>query len=141
MTEQLRRVLGIDWGRRRIGLAVSDELRISVRGLDTLERTNKAADLARIEGLIRDLGVGLLVVGRPLHMNGKAGGSVSEAEQFGRTLAKRVGLPVRFWDERLTSVEAERRLRGGRSHSKSAVDRAAAELILTEFLDTEGAAE
>lgn len=134
--ESIGRILAIDWGRRRIGLALSDELGLTVRGLPTLERKNKATDLEAIERIVSENDVRLLVVGAPLHLDGSAGKSVGQAEQFGRTVAKRCRVPLELFDERLTSVEAESRLRerGGRRRSKADVDRVAAALILEGYL-------
>jgi len=129
------RILAIDWGRRRIGLALSDELGLTVRGLPTLERKNRATDLSAIERIVTENDVRRLVVGAPLHLDGTAGKSVGQAEQFGRTIAKRCRLPLELWDERLTSFEAENLLRerGGR-RAKADVDRMAAALILDSYL-------
>ena len=140
--ESAGRILAIDWGRNRIGLAVSDELGLTVRGLPTLVRKNRATDLAALERLVAENEVGLLVVGAPLHLDGTAGKSVGQAEQFGRTLAKRCRLPLELWDERLTSFEAENLLRerGGR-REKADVDRLSAALILESFLAARTRAE
>lgn len=132
------RVLALDLGKRRIGLAVSDELGLTAQGLPTLERTNKAQDLEALSRLIRDKGVVLAVVGRPLHMSGAEGRQANQAAQFARTLATHAGVEVRLWDERLTTVEAGRVLsQSGMSRKKqgAAVDRLSAVLILQGFLD------
>lgn len=136
---QLRgRVLALDLGKRRIGLAVSDELRLTAQGLPTLERTNKAEDLEALNRLIRDKGVALVVVGQPLHMSGAEGRQANWAAQFARTLAAHAQVDVRLWDERLTTVEAGRVLsQSGMSRKKqsAAVDRLSAVLILQSYLD------
>ncbi len=129
------KILAIDWGKRRIGLAVCDELGITVRGLPTLERTNRAADLTALEQVAARENIEALVVGRPLHMDGTPGKSTALAEQFGRTLAKLLGLNAIFHDERLTSHEAEARLRAaGKRPTKPEIDRVSAELILESYL-------
>jgi putative Holliday junction resolvase len=138
------RVLALDLGKRRIGLAISDELGITAQGLPTLERTNKAEDLEAIGRLIRDKGVTVVVVGQPLNMSGTEGRQANWAAQFARTLAAHAGTEVRMWDERLTSVEAGRILSQSglsREKRKGAVDRLSAVLILQSYLDSpEGSA-
>lgn len=133
------RILALDWGKRRIGLAVSDELGLTAQGLPTLARTNKAKDLEALSQLIREKDVRLLVVGQPLHMSGDAGRQANQAEQFARTLSARVQVPIKLWDERLTSVEAGRILQESgarRSKQLGVVDRLSAVLILQSYLDS-----
>lgn len=133
--ESRRRILAVDWGKRRIGLAVCDELGLTVRGLPTLVRTNQAADVETLAEIASREEAGSLVVGRPLNMNGSAGKSAAAAERFGRLLAQRTGLEVAYVDERLTSREAEARLREtGRRPTKADIDRVSAEIILQTFL-------
>ena len=132
------RVLGLDFGKRRIGLALSDELGLTAQGLPTLQRTNKAQDLDALRRLIRDNGVGLVVMGQPLHMSGTEGRQANYVAQFARTLESLVQVEVRLWDERLTSVEAGRVLKQSglsRQKQKAAVDRLSAVLILQSYLD------
>lgn len=118
-----------------MGLAVCDELGLTVRGLETLVRTNREADFDYLAKTAVAEDVGRLVVGRPLALDGSVGKTARQAEQFGRTLAKRLGLPLELHDERLTSREAEAILkeRGG-SYSKSEIDRLSAVLILRSYL-------
>lgn len=132
------RILALDLGKRRIGLAISDELRMTAQGLPTLQRTNKAHDLEDLIRLIRDRGVALVVVGQPLHMSGTEGRQANHAAQFARTLATHAQVEVRLWDERLTTVEAGRVLRQSgvsRQKQRAAVDRLSAVLILQSYLD------
>jgi len=132
------RVLALDLGKRRIGLAVSDELGITAQGLATLQRTNKARDLEALSRLIREKGVSLVVVGQPLHMSGTEGRQANHAAQFARTLGAHAQVEVRLWDERLTTVEAGRVLKQSgvsRQKQKAAVDRLSAVLILQSYLD------
>lgn len=132
------RVLALDLGKRRIGLAVSDELGLTAQGLPTLQRTNKARDLEALNQLIRDRSVALVVVGQPLHMSGTEGRQANYAAQFARTLGALTRVEVRLWDERLTTVEAGRVLRQSgvsRQKQKAAVDRLSAVLILQSYLD------
>jgi putative Holliday junction resolvase len=132
------RVLALDLGKRRIGLALSDELGLTAQGLPTLQRTNKAQDLEALRQLIRDKEVALVVVGQPLHMSGTEGRQANQAAQFARTLQSRAQVEVRLWDERLTTVEAGRVLKQSgvsRQKQKAAVDRLSAVLILQSYLD------
>jgi putative Holliday junction resolvase len=133
------RVLALDLGKRRIGLAISDELGVTAQGLPTLVRTNKAEDLDALGRLIREKGVALVVVGQPLNMSGTEGRQANWASQFSRTLAAHVQVDVQLWDERLTSVEARRVLNQSgmsREKRKGAVDRLSAVLILQSYLDS-----
>jgi putative Holliday junction resolvase len=138
MGDLVGRVLALDLGKRRIGLAVSDELGLTAQGLPTLQRTNKAQDLETLRRLIRDKGVALVVVGQPLHMSGTQGRQANHAAQFARTLQANAQVEVRLWDERLTTVEAGRVLKESgmsRQKQKAAIDRLSAVLILQSYLD------
>ena len=133
------RILALDLGKRRIGLALSDELGLTAQGLETLERTNIRADLARIGQIAAENNVATIVIGNPIHMNGQEGRQSGFAHEFGARLHAATGLPVQFWDERLTTVEAQRVLRqSGISIEKraSAVDRLAAVILLESYLDS-----
>ena len=132
-------MLALDVGARRIGLAISDELGITAQGLETLQRTNIREDLARLANIVQERSVGLILVGHPLHMSGRESRQAEYVREFADKLTARVGLPVRFWDERLTSVQAGRVLReSGISIRKRAlaVDRMAAVLLLESYLDS-----
>ncbi len=133
------RILALDLGSRRIGLALSDELRLTAQGLETLERTNIREDLARLSDLAAERGVTLVVIGNPINMNGSEGRRSQWARQFADKLQRRTGLAVRLWDERLTSVEAERTLREGgitRLKNRGTVDRLAAVILLESYLES-----
>jgi putative Holliday junction resolvase len=133
------RVLALDLGKRRIGLALSDELGVTAQGLETLQRTNIREDLARLSQLATEKNVTLLLMGNPLHMSGREGRQAEYTRDFGERLRAATGLPVEFWDERLTTVEAERVLRqSGISIQKraQAVDRLAAVILLESYLDS-----
>ena len=137
------RVLGLDVGARRIGVAVSDALGITAQGLDTLHRKNKKHDLAHLERVIRDYQVKEIVVGLPLRMSGSEGPQAEKIRSFAEDLQKRFGLPVHFWDERLTSVEANRLLREtdlSIEKRGKAVDRMAAVLILQGWMESRSSA-
>ena len=133
------RVLALDLGKKRIGLALSDELGITAQGLETLERTNIREDLSRISQLASEKGVSLILMGNPLHMSGREGRQAEYARDFGGRLQAASGIPVEFWDERLTTVAAQRVLReSGISIEKraQAVDRLAAVILLESYLDS-----
>ena len=105
------RILGLDVGSRRIGMAVSDLLGITAQGIETLQRQNKRRDLAALERVIREYAVREIVVGLPLRMSGAEGTQSEKMQVFAEDLRKRFRLPVHLWDERLTSAEANRLLR------------------------------
>ena len=134
------RILALDLGKKRIGLALSDPLGITAQGLPTLERTNIRQDLAALERLSVEREVGLIVMGYPLHMSGREGRQTEYTRDFAARLAQRTGLEVRFWDERLTTVEAQRVLRSsgiGIEKRAKAVDKLAAQILLESYLDQE----
>jgi putative Holliday junction resolvase len=133
------RILALDVGKKRIGLAVSDGLGITAQGLPTLHRTRIRDDLDHLDAVCREYEVRLLLVGQPLHMSGSESRQGAYTKEFAGRLAERTGLPVRHLDERLTTVQAERVLReSGISIEKRAraVDRLAAVLLLQSFLDS-----
>ena len=140
MTVLPGRVLAIDPGKVRIGLAVSDPGRIIARGLTTLVSRGRARDLDYLESLVRDEEVTAIVVGRPANLDGTPGRMTAFAEKLAEDLRSRTGLPVRMWDESFTSAEAERTLieadvsRARRRHG--AVDKLAAVLLLQGYLDS-----
>lgn len=132
------RVLALDFGKRRIGLAVSDELGLTAQGLATLERTRLREDITRLADLAAERDVSLILMGDPLHMSGRPGVQSEKVREFAERLRQRTGLPIRFWDERLTTVEAQRVLResgiSSRKRAKS-VDRLSAVILLESYLD------
>ncbi len=132
------RILGLDVGSRRIGIAVSDPLGITAQGLETLQRRNKRHDLAALEQVIREYAVREIVVGLPLRMSGAEGTQSEMMQVFAEELRKRFRLPVHLWDERLTSAEANRLLRETEMSIEKrakAVDRMAAVLILQGWME------
>jgi putative holliday junction resolvase len=136
------RILAIDYGSRRMGLAVSDALGITAQGLDTLERKNKRSDFARLERTIREYQVREIVLGNPLRMSGEEGTQSRKVAEFADELRRRFEVPVHLWDERLTSSEANRLLRDAEvslQRRTQAVDRMAATLILQSFLQARSA--
>jgi len=131
------RVLALDVGKKRIGLAISDELGITAQGLETLERTRIREDLERLKQIATSANVSLLLVGNPLHLSGSESRQATYIREFSERLGRYLNLPVLYWDERLTSVEAERVLRqSGASFEqrKKSVDRIAAVLLLENYL-------
>ncbi|HKN18031.1 MAG TPA: Holliday junction resolvase RuvX [Candidatus Sulfotelmatobacter sp.] len=135
------RILGLDVGSRRIGIAISDPLGITAQGLETLQRRNKRTDLAALEAVIREYSVREIVVGLPLRMSGAEGTQSDKMQVFAEELRKRFRLPVHLWDERLTSAEANRLLREADlsiEKRAKAVDRMAAVLILQGWMENRG---
>ncbi|MGH9395565.1 MAG: Holliday junction resolvase RuvX [Terriglobia bacterium] len=135
------RILAIDFGMRRFGLAVSDPLGVIALGLPTLERKNLASDLAALGGLIEQYSIGEVILGLPLSKSGAENAMSQRVAGFAEKLRVRVNCSVRLWDERLSSAEANRMLRGsgiGLERRKRAVDRVAATLILQNYLDWRG---
>lgn len=131
-------MLALDVGKKRIGLAVSDELGITAQGIPTLVRTRIRDDLDKLREIAERWQARLLLIGNPLHMRGTESRQSEYTKEFAGRLAEHLGLPVIFWDERLTSAEAERMLReSGASldERKKAVDRLAAVLLLESFLE------
>ena len=108
--EKPRRVLAVDYGRKRIGLALSDALGLTAQPLAILMRVNRQNDLRRLREACRTHGVTHIIVGHPLHMTGEAGEMADEAARFAARLEKEIGIGVELVDERLTSWEAERLL-------------------------------
>ena len=129
----------MDFGRRRIGLAISDELGITAQGLPTLERTRIRDDLDSLARLIADRNVALVLMGDPKHMSGADSRQGAHTREFADKLVARTGVAVEFWDERWTSVQATRVLKeSGISIEKRAraVDRLSAVILLESYLDS-----
>ena len=138
----LRRALGLDVGDKTVGLAYSDELGITAQGLSTLARTNVEADLTAIAGVCSEHSVEVLVVGLPLNMDGSEGPRAEVSRRFGDRLGQRTGLPVEYWDERLTTMQVERVLLEAdlsRAKRKKVIDKLAAQVILQSWLDAHAA--
>ncbi len=139
MPDTKPRILALDLGKKRIGLAISDPLGITAQGLPNLLRTNKRSDLAALEQLVREHEVGEILLGNPINMKGTEGRQSGWVREFAEALHERLGLPVKLWDERLTSVEANRVLRAsgiGIGKRAAAVDRLSAVILLQSYLDT-----
>lgn len=136
------RILGLDVGSRRIGVAVSDPLGITAQGLETLQRKTKRHDFDYLQRVIQMYDVREIVVGLPLRMSGAEGTQSEKMQVFAEELRKRFRLPVHLWDERLTSAEANRLLRDtdlSIEKRGKAVDRMAAVLILQGWMERRAA--
>ena len=135
------RIMGLDFGSKTVGVAISDELLLTAQGIEIIRRKeeNKLRQtLARIEELIVEYEVEEIVLGYPKHMNATEGVRVELTEEFRDKLMRRTGLPVYLWDERLTTVAADKiMMEAGirREHRKEYVDKIAASLILQGYLD------
>lgn len=132
-----QRILAVDYGRKRIGLALSDELGLTAQPLAILERVNRREDLRRLRDICRKHSVRRIVVGHPVHLSGAAGEMAEEAARFAQRLHKELGIEVELLDERLTSWEAAQIAAetGGGSASKGKPrDDVAAAILLREFL-------
>lgn len=137
-TPPRKRILAIDYGRKRIGLALSDELCLTAQPLSTLARKNRQDDLRRLRDLCRQYAVARIIVGHPLHMTGEAGEMADEASRFADRLRKQLGLDVELMDERLTSWEAEQMTAGTKSDTngkRQPIDDIAAAVLLREYLN------
>jgi putative Holliday junction resolvase len=132
------RVLGLDVGDKTIGVAVSDPLGYTAQGVKVIRRAGLRKDMSEIKQLAREYGAGLIVVGLPRNMNGTIGEQGEKILVFAGELGKVTGLPVRTWDERLTTVAADKvliRADLSRARRKKVIDKVAAMFILQNFLD------
>jgi len=132
------RILGIDSGERTLGLALSDPEGILASALQTIRRSGEAKDLAALAEVIAEHEVGEIVVGHPLNMNGSRGPQAQKAEALAELLRQRFQLPVHLWDERLSTVAAERVMLEAdisRQKRKKAIDQVAAAFFLQGYLE------
>ena len=132
------RILAIDYGTKRIGISLSDPLRILAQPLPTIKVTNIKQVLGEIGNLISEKGVAEIVIGKPLHLKGTKGDTAEKVDAFIEKLKEKFRLPVHDWDERWTSLAAERTIRelGKKPFKhKEKIDQIAAQLILQSFLD------
>ena len=143
----MTRIMGLDYGSKTVGVAVSDGLGLTAQGVETITRTDEGKlrrTLARIEELSKEYQVTRIVLGYPKNMDNSAGERVKKTEEFAAMVEKRTGRPVVFWDERLSTVSAERVLiESGvrREHRKAVIDKIAAVFILQNYLDSGAAKE
>lgn len=139
----MKRIIGLDYGSKTVGVAISDPLGYTAQGIETIHRKEEnklRKTCARIEELIREYEVGLIVLGLPKHMNNDVGNRAEKSLEFGEMLKRRTGLEVVMQDERLTTVEAERTLienKVRREDRKKYIDKIAAVFILQGYLDSE----
>lgn len=136
------RIMGLDYGTKTVGVAVSDPLGLTAQGIETIERKEEnklRRTCARIEELVREYHVDKIVLGFPKHMNNDIGERALKTLEFRDMLVRRTGLEVVMWDERLTTVSAERTLMESgvrRENRKKFVDKIAAVFILQGYLDS-----
>lgn len=136
------RILGLDYGSKTVGVAVSDPLYVTAQGIETITRNEEnklRKTLARIEELCKEYEVDKIVLGYPKNMNNTVGDRAVKSEEFKEMLERRTGLLVILWDERLTTMEAERVLiESGvrRENRKQVIDKIAAVFILQSYLDS-----
>ena len=141
------RVLGLDFGEKTIGVAVSDPLGWTAQGLEIIRRDNEEElkpSVTRIRQLCDELGVETIVLGYPKHMNNTIGVRAEKTIRFKKRLKKETGLPVKLWDERLSTVAAQRELIAAdvsRKDRKKVIDKMAAVYILQGYLDSLAAKE
>lgn len=132
-------ILSLDVGTKRIGMAASGALGIIAQQLDTLTRSDEESDFKRIKDVIKERAITEIVVGLPLNMDGTAGPKAEEINKFVEKLKAKCNVPVRIWDERLTTKQADRLLRDAdisRRKRKKLDDKLAAQLILQSYLDS-----
>ena len=136
------RIMGLDYGSKTVGFAISDPLGLTAQGIETIwrkEENKLRRTCARIEELISEYGVEKIVLGLPKHMNNDIGDRAEKSLEFGEMLKRRTGLEVVMWDERLTTAQAERTLMEGkvrREDRKQYIDKIAAVFILQGYLDS-----
>lgn len=141
-TEDTMRIMGLDYGSKTVGVAISDPLGITAQGIEIIRRNSDKKlrqTLARLEELIVEYQIEKIVLGFPKNMNNTIGDRAEKSLEFKEKLEKRTGLPVIMWDERLTTVEANRTLIEGeirRENRKLYVDKLAAVFILQGYLDS-----
>ncbi|PZO45023.1 MAG: Holliday junction resolvase RuvX [Pseudanabaena frigida] len=129
--------LGLDVGRKRIGVAGCDRLGISVHGITTIIRKSWQEDMAQLQALIEERNIDTLVMGLPYNMDGSLGYQAKHVQKFAHSASKQLGMILEFVDERLTSYEAEEMMRSqgiSTRHNKEMIDRKAAALILQQWL-------
>ena len=141
----MRRVaaLGLDVGRRRLGVAGCDGTGLIATGLTTIRRTNWAEDVRQLLEIVRAREVEILIIGLPYNLDGTVGNQAKQTQKFAERISRSLQLPFEYVDERLTSVEAKAQLKEQKQFStrnKGAIDRRAAAIILQQWLDTRRAA-
>lgn len=136
----MMRIMGLDVGEKTIGIAVSDELGWTAQGIETLKRKSLNEDISHLEKRIQEYNVTKIVVGLPKNMDGSIGPRGEQCRAFAEKLKKRLSLPVDLWDERLTTVAAEKMLIAAdmsRKKRKQVIDKMAAVMILQSYMDAQ----
>lgn len=133
----MRRLLALDVGEKRVGIAICDESRTLARPLLTLNRASKKEDFAKIAALCREHAIEKVIVGLPKTLRGEEGPQAQRVRRYTIELQAALNLPIDFWDERYTSVDAQERLASAsrKARAKGDIDSAAAAIILQEYLD------
>lgn len=135
------RIMGLDLGTKTIGVAISDELGWTAQGIETIHRSgNLKKDFSHLQRLITDYEVSKIILGLPKNMDGSIGERGQASEEFASQIKKRLQIPVELWDERLTTVSAERMLISAdvsREKRKHVIDKVAAVFILQNYLDSQ----
>ena len=133
----MSRILAIDYGRKRIGLALSDELGATAQPLLTIQRTNRRDVIRRLREICVKHGVAQIIVGHPLHITGEAGEMAAEAASFAMRLTKEIGIETELVDERLTTWEARQTMTEAKSRRRGEpIDAIAAAVLLRDYLET-----
>jgi len=131
------RILGLDVGERRIGVAAADERTRVALPIAVLERRNISADLEAIARLVQEQAAEAVVVGLPISLNGSLGPQTQAVKAFAEELSARLALPVQYWDERLSTAEAQHRLaKVGHRGRRARLDALAAAIVLQSYLDS-----
>ena len=133
------RIMGLDIGDKTIGVAVSDIMGITAQGVKTIRRESKKKDIEELKNIIKERQVNKIVSGLPKNMNGTLGPQGEKVQKFSELLKEETNLPIEFWDERLSTVAAERSLIEGnvrRENRKKVIDMLAAVIILQGYLDS-----
>ncbi len=132
------RVLGLDVGEKTIGVALSDQLGLTAQGLEVIRRINQKQDFHRLSQLVTEHKVDTIVIGMPRRTDGSYGPEAGRVKEFAQALRKFITVPITFWDERFSTVAAERVLLEGdvsRAKRRKVIDKVAASLILQAYLD------
>ena len=133
--------LGLDVGRKRIGVAGCDGTGLIATGITTIHRRSYQEDIEQLQALIAEREINLLVIGLPYTLSGEIGAQAKHVQKFARRLEVTLGLPIEYMDERLTSVEAENQLKAQKrfsTYNKGLIDQQAAQIILQQWLDLRG---
>lgn len=135
-----QRILALDLGEKRLGVAVSDETRTVARSVTVFERSSRLADFERIRQVVDEYGVNLLIVGLPILVSGEEGDKAAWVRDYAGELERNLGVEIKFWDESYTTVQAEASLRERGIHGRrrrKRVDAVAAAFILQSYLDAQ----